>query len=433
MKIAFYTLGCKVNTYETESTWQRFADHGFERVKPSEFADVYVINTCTVTNSGDAKSRKAIRRLIRRNPDAVIAVMGCYSQVDPDAVAAIDGVDIIIGTKHRDQLVQNVQQVLRDRQKILDVTDVSRYRQFDETHVTNFTENTRAFLKIQDGCNNFCSYCIIPFARGPVRSRDRDSVLAEAAALIANGYHEIVLTGIHTGGYGQDFDDYSLSDLLRELVELPGLKRVRLSSIELNEVTDELLDLMAANPIVARHLHIPLQSGSDEILQAMRRKYDKQAYRDRLASIRAHIPGIAITTDVIVGFPGETDEHFEEMVDFIKELAFSELHVFPYSKRSGTKAAAMKPQINGIVKSYRVNQLLALNEELAMTFIRAQDTLDVLFETSDDKFTYGHSSTYVYAKVPKDESLHNRIVTCRIVGGTYQNLLCEAKEKADSI
>ena len=433
MKIAFHTLGCKVNTYETESTWQLFSEQGFERVNATEYADVYVINTCTVTNTGDAKSRKAIRRLIRRNPEAVIAVMGCYSQVDPDAIAAIDGVDIIIGTKHREQLVQKVQQVLRDRKKILDVTDVSRYREFDETHVTNFTDNTRAFLKIQDGCNNFCSYCIIPFARGPVRSRNRDSVLAEARSLIANGYHEIVLTGIHTGGYGQDFEDYLLVDLLRELAELPDLKRLRLSSIEMNEVTDELLDLIAGNSVFARHLHIPLQSGSDDILRAMRRKYDTRMFQDRIQAIRERIPGIAITTDVIVGFPGETDEQFEEMVNFIKAMAFSELHVFPYSKRSGTKAAAMKPQINGVVKSYRVNQLLTLNETLAMNFIATQQTLEVLFETSDDAFTYGHSSTYIYAKVPKDDTLLNRIVTCRIVGGTYQNLLCQIIQKADSM
>jgi len=433
VKIAFHTLGCKVNTYETESTWQLFSEQGFERVNATEYADVYVINTCTVTNTGDAKSRKAIRRLIRRNPEAVIAVMGCYSQVDPDAIAAIDGVDIIIGTKHREQLVQKVQQVLRDRKKILDVTDVSRYREFDETHVTNFTDNTRAFLKIQDGCNNFCSYCIIPFARGPVRSRDRDSVLAEATSLIANGYHEIVLTGIHTGGYGQDFENYSLVDLLRELAELPDLKRLRLSSIEMNEVTDELLDLIAGNSVFAQHLHIPLQSGSDDILRAMRRKYDTRMFQDRIQAIRERIPGIAITTDVIVGFPGETDEQFEEMVNFIKAMAFSELHVFPYSKRSGTKAAAMKPQINGVVKSYRVNQLLALNETLAMNFIATQQTLEVLFETSDDAFTYGHSSTYIYAKVPKDDTLLNRIVTCRIVGGTYQNLLCQIIQKADSM
>jgi len=429
MKIAFYTLGCKVNTYETESIWELFKSKGYNRVKSSEYADVYIINTCTVTNSGDSKSRKAIRKLIKKNPEAVIAVMGCYSQMSPDEVASIDGVDIIIGTKHREQIVSLVEDVLRERHKVNNVTDVSRYREFDETHVTNFTENTRAFLKIQDGCNNFCSYCIIPFARGPVRSRNKDSILDEARSLVANGYHEIVLTGIHTGGYGTDLDNYSLFDLLTDLSKVRNLKRVRISSIEINELTDDILHLINANPIFAKHLHIPLQSGSEEILKQMRRHYNKQEFSDMIKNIRNIIPSVAITTDVIVGFPGETDEQFLEMYEFIKTIAFSELHVFPYSKRNGTKAARMKNQINGIIKSYRVNQLLELNEQLAENFISQsrEKPLSVLFETSDDEYTYGHSDTYIYAKVKKDISLHNHIVETTIITPKYRDTLCKMK------
>jgi len=427
MKIAFHTLGCKVNTYETESVWELFKRGGYTRVKPQEFADVYVINTCTVTNSGDAKSRKAIRRFIRKNPESIIAVMGCYAQVDPDAISDIDGVDIIIGTKHREQLYSLVEQFKRERHLIQDVTDVSRYRVFDETHVTHFTENTRAFLKIQDGCNNFCSYCIIPFARGPVRSRDKESILAEAKSLVAHGHVEIVLTGIHTGGYGQDLVSYSFYDLLVDLTSIKGLQRLRISSIEINELSDEILALIGSNNIFAKHLHIPLQSGSDDILKAMKRKYDKAQVLSRLSDIRRLIPNIAITTDVIVGFPGETDTHFREMKSFIELCQFTELHVFPYSKRSGTKAAALPNHINGVIKTMRVNELLHLNEHLANTYIQKQSELSVLFETSDDEYTYGHSSTYIHVKVDKDRILHGHIQKVDIVNPVYGNTYCKQK------
>jgi threonylcarbamoyladenosine tRNA methylthiotransferase MtaB len=423
MKIAFYTLGCKVNTYETESTWELFKDRGYTKVDASDYADIYVINTCTVTNSGDSKSRKMIRRAIRKNPEAVIAVMGCYSQMDPDTIAAIDGVDIIIGTKHRERLVLLVEEFLRDRKQLSEVTDVSRYREFDETHVTQFTENTRAFLKIQDGCNHFCTYCIIPYARGPVRSRPKESVIQEARSLIEHGYQEIVLTGIHTGGYGLDLDGYSFYDLLQELSDLDGLKRLRISSIEINELTDDIIALIRDKDVFAKHLHIPLQSGSEAILSKMRRKYDKAGFEERISHIRQEIPSIAITTDVIVGFPGETDEDFAEMEQFIEHLAFSELHVFPYSKRNGTKAAQMPGQINGVIKSYRVNQLLMLNETLANNYIASQDILSVLFETSDDQYTYGHSDSYIAVKIKKEPSLHNTIQDVQITSGSYGNLM----------
>jgi len=429
MKIAFYTLGCKVNTYETESLWELFKERGYDRVDSKEYADVYVINTCTVTNNGDVKSRKAIRQLIKKNPEAIIAVMGCYSQMSPDDIIQIDGVDIVIGTKHREQLVSLVEDFKRKRETISNVTDVSRYRDFDEVNVTNFTENTRAFLKIQDGCNNFCSYCIIPFARGPVRSRPKDSVLQEAMNLVSNGYHEIVLTGIHTGGYGQDLTNYSFFNLLDDLSKVEGLKRIRISSIEINELTEEIIDLISKSDVFAKHLHIPLQSGSDEILKLMRRKYNKQEFKKMIDAIKLKIPNIAITTDVIVGFPEETDEMFEEMYDFIKEIGFSELHVFPYSKRSGTKAALMKNQINGVIKSMRVNRLIELNETLALNYIKSQkeNSVGVLFEKSDDKFTYGHSDSYIYIMVDKDESLHNTITDVILESIDYKHTYAKIK------
>ena len=425
MRVAFYTLGCKVNTYETESLAELFLNEGYKKVSHKEYADVYVINTCSVTNSGDSKSRKVIRQLIKRNPEAVIAVMGCYSQLSADEVFSIDGVDIVIGTIHREQLIGLVKGVLNDRQRINNVQDVSRYREFDEVKVTNFTESTRAFLKIQDGCNNFCSYCIIPFARGPVRSRNSKSVIDEAKELVSNGYQEIVLTGIHTGGYGSDLEDYSLFDLLSELSLITDLNRIRISSIEINELTDDILQLIASNQKFAKHLHIPLQSGSDDVLIRMRRKYNKQDFMDKIKHIRSLIPDIAITTDVIVGFPGETDEMFNEMYEFIKKIEFSEMHVFPYSMRSGTKAADMKNQINGIVKSFRVNELINLSGLLASRYIEKFDKLSVIFETSDKDFTYGHSENYVYVKTLRDESLHNTMVDVKLITHTYKNCLCE--------
>lgn len=411
MKVAFSTLGCKVNTYETESISGLFLKDGFERVNFNEYSDVYIINTCTVTNSGDSKSRKTIRRAIKRNPEAVVAVMGCYSQMSADEVSAIDGVDIVVGTKHREHLLELVKQVLRERVQINEVTDISRYRVFDEVNVTSFAENTRAFLKIQDGCNNFCSYCIIPYARGPVRSRSKESVLEEARQLIKNGYKEIVLTGIHTGGYGQDLKDYSFYDLLVDLKDIKGLKRLRISSIEINELIDPIIELIRDNDVFANHLHIPLQSGSDAVLKVMRRKYNKEEYYNKLVRIRETIPGIAITTDIIVGFPEETEEMFEEMYEFAAKCKFSEMHVFPFSKRSGTKAALIKGQINGIVKSMRVNRLIQLNEELATKYITSYKgkLISVLFESSDGEFTHGHSDNYITIKVKRDESLHNTI------------------------
>ena len=431
MKVAFYTLGCKVNTYESEAIAELFMNHGYELVDHREYSDVYIINTCTVTNSGDAKSRKAIRKLIKQNPEAVVAVMGCYSQMDADTVAAIEGVDIVIGTSHREQLLDLVEEHLRYRKKIKEVTDMSRYRVFDEISVTSFHENTRAFLKIEDGCNHFCTYCIIPFARGRVRSRKPESVLEEARKLIDHNYHELVLTGIHTGGYGQDLDGYSFYDLLKDLAKLDGLKRLRISSIEMNELSHDIIELIKEHEVFARHLHIPLQSGSDAILKAMNRHYTIEEFADKLAYIRKEIPGIAITTDVIVGFPGESDAHFLEMKENIKRLAFSELHVFPYSRRSGTKAALMKDQVHGTIKSIRVNELLALNEELAQNFIQSQkDKIQsVLFETSKDGYTEGHASNYIKIKVPMDPTLENQVKEVKIVNANYQDTYGKVLEK----
>jgi threonylcarbamoyladenosine tRNA methylthiotransferase MtaB len=410
MKVAFYTLGCKVNTYETMSVKEQFEQRGYTIVDAKAFADVYVVNTCTVTNNADSKSRKMIRRMNRQNPDAVVAVMGCYAQMDPETISKIDGVDIIMGTTHRDQLIEHVESVLNDRLQIQAIDDVASYRAFDELHVSHYLDHTRAFIKIQDGCNNFCSYCIIPYARGRVRSRPYSDVINETKTLIKNGYKEIVLTGIHTGGYGADLD-VSFYDLLKGLSQLEGLKRLRISSIEINELSDDILTLIKENTVFARHLHIPLQSGSNAVLKDMRRHYTKEDYLRRIQAIRALIPDIAITTDIIVGYPTETKERFEEMVDFVKTCAFTEMHVFPFSKRNGTKAAQYTQFIHGDVKQERVQTLLELNQHHHQAFINQirENPLSVLFESSDDTYTYGHASNYLYVAVPKEPTLHNTI------------------------
>ena len=429
MTVAFYTLGCKVNSYETMSVKEQFEQQGYTIVDHTNKADVYVINTCTVTNNADSKSRKMIRRMIRTNPEAVVAVMGCYSQMDPDTIQQIDGVDIIIGTTHRDHLLSHVERFLKQREQFQDITDVSKYQVFDDLNVTHYLEHTRAFIKIQDGCNNFCSYCIIPYARGRVRSRPLNDVLKEAQRLIDNGYKELVLTGIHTGGYGQDLEKTSFYDLLLALSQIDGLDRLRISSIEINELTDNIIELIASNDVFANHLHIPLQSGSNSVLKAMRRKYTKEEYLARIQEIRVALPGVAITTDIIAGYPGETDEDFDEMINFVKDVQFSEMHVFPYSRRSGTPAGKVKEQINGIIKSARVNDLMRISEEMHQAYIERVKDIEhsVLFESSDDEYTYGHASNYLYIKVNKNPEIHNEFHRIMIEKNTQNGILAKIK------
>lgn len=301
--VAFHTLGCKVNHYETEAVWNLFKQAGYRRVDFNDEADVYVINTCTVTNTGDKKSRQVIRRAVRRNPDAVIAVMGCYAQTSPAEVMSIPGVDIVIGTQDRDKILEYVERYQAERKPINAVRNIMKTRTFEELDVPAFTDRTRAFLKIQDGCNNFCTFCIIPWARGLLRSRKPESVLAQARQLVEQGYKEIVLTGIHTAGYGEDLEDYSFAQLLADLIQIDGLKRLRISSIEASQVTDEVIAVIQSSEKLCRHLHIPLQSGDDEILKRMRRKYTTAEYRAKIERIREALPGVAITTDVIVASP----------------------------------------------------------------------------------------------------------------------------------
>lgn len=420
--IAFHTLGCKVNTYESNAMLKIFNEAGYQEVDFKEIADVYVINTCTVTNTGDSKSRQMIRKAIRKNPQATVCVVGCYSQIAPEEIEQIEGIGVVLGTQHRKDIVKYVDEYLKTGKPVIKVDNVMNLKKFEDLNIDRF-KNTRAFLKIQDGCNNFCTYCIIPYARGRVRSRDKDSVLNQAKTLVANGYVEIVLTGIHTAGYGEDLDNYSFYDLLVDLVKIDGLKRLRISSIETSQISDEIINLIGSNDIIVDHLHIPLQSGCDATLKRMNRKYTTSQYLEKINKIRNYLPNIAFTTDVIVGFPGESDEEFEETYNFIKEVNYSELHVFPYSPRRNTPAAKMKDQVDDKIKHERVNRLLELSKELNRDFALKQigKTLKVLFEKRDGDYLVGHASDYLKVRVKTTDNLIGEIVEVKI--NNYEGIL----------
>jgi threonylcarbamoyladenosine tRNA methylthiotransferase MtaB len=418
--VAFYTLGCKVNFYDTEAIWQLFKNAGYEQVDfETTTADVYLINTCTVTNTGDKKSRQIIRRAVRRNPDAVIAVTGCYAQTSPAEIMAIPGVDLVIGTQDRDKLMQYVEQIQADRQPVNAVRNIMKTREFEELDVPDFSDRTRAFLKIQEGCNNFCTFCIIPWSRGLSRSRDPKSVIAQAEQLVAAGYKEIVLTGIHTGGYGDDLENYDLADLLWDLDKVDGLERIRISSIEASQIDDKMIDVLNRSAKMCRHLHIPLQAGDNEVLKRMRRKYTTEEFAAKIEQLHRAMPGVAITTDVIVGFPGESEEQFENGFRFMERMGFAEMHVFPYSKRTGTPAARMEDQIDEEIKNERVHKLIDLSEKLQLTYAKPYvgQTLDIIPERDykgapGTGLLMGYSDNYLQVVFAGDESLIGEL--CRV-------------------
>ncbi|WP_209122986.1 tRNA (N(6)-L-threonylcarbamoyladenosine(37)-C(2))-methylthiotransferase MtaB [Alkalihalobacillus sp. BA299] len=424
--VAFQTLGCKVNHYETEAIWQLFKADGYEKVDFEKTADVYVINTCTVTNTGDKKSRQVIRRAIRKNPDAVICVTGCYAQTSPAEIMAIPGVDIVVGTQDRTKMLTYIEQYKTEREPINGVSNIMKTRVYEELDVPAFTDRTRASLKIQEGCNNFCTFCIIPWARGLMRSRNPKEVIKQATQLVNAGYKEIVLTGIHTGGYGEDLKDYSLARLLEDLEKVEGLKRIRISSIEASQITNEVIEVINRSTKVVRHLHIPLQSGSNTVLKRMRRKYTMEFFGERLDRLKEVLPGLAVTSDVIVGFPGETEEEFQETYDFIAKHKFSELHVFPYSKRTGTPAARMDDQVDEDVKNDRVHRLIELSNQLAKEYASQfeGEVLEVIPEEMDKEdpnsgLYIGYSDNYLKVKFPATESLIGEIVKVKIIKAGY--------------
>lgn len=398
MKVAIQSLGCKVNLYESEYITDQFQKAGYEIVPFQEIADVYIINTCSVTNTSDVKSRKVIHQAIRRNPDACIVAIGCFIEANHDYHE--DGVDILLGNANKSKVLEYVERYWQTKQKAdYFVTPIPE--KFDDMTMSTFLGRTRAFIKIQDGCENFCSYCIIPYVRGKCRSKNFQTVLEEIQNYVQHGYKEVVLTGIHTGNYGVDLGT-DFAALLREIVKINGLVRLRISSIEITELTDEVLQIIRDNDVIVDHLHIPLQAGSDKILRLMNRKYDLAYFKQKMEQIREIRPDISLTTDIIVGFPFETEEDFQDTLSFVREVQFSKVHVFPYSRRSGTVAADMAEQVPGDVKKDRVRRLLALSKELETEYMKKfiGKTLPVLMEVNRTDYSLGHTSNYLLVKVP---------------------------------
>lgn len=410
MTFAIHTFGCKVNIYESEYVINLMQAHGYRKVNFEDDADIYIINTCSVTNEADKKDRKLIHTTRNNHKDKILIVMGCFSQLNPGVIDA----DIILGNKHKSKIVELIKEYQNKKEKIIKVEDISDTN-FEDMYINRFIEHTRAFVKIQDGCNAFCAYCTIPYARGNLRSKKFSKVIEEVSELVNNGYKEIVLTGIHTGRYGKE-QNTNLETLLRELVKIEGIFRIRLSSIEINEITDGIIDLIKSNSIMAKHLHIPLQSGSNEILSLMNRKYKKEYFIDRIDYIRKEIPDISITTDLIVGFPNETEEYFEETIDTLKKIKFSKIHTFPYSKRNGTVAATMPNQVDGNVKKCRVKEVLMLSNSFEEEYYKSKigNNYDGIVEDRKDGKKVVVTSNYIPVVIDDKEVLANTIVDVKI-------------------
>ena len=407
MKYYIINLGCKVNAYESKVMSDLLDNGGYLKGSIDE-SDIYIINTCFVTNVAEHKSLQMIRKVVKKNPKLVI-VVGCLPQMKSDEVLAIDGVDIVLGNKDKSKIIEYINNYKEKTSKIYDLSNT----EFEDMQLNNFNK-ARAFVKIQDGCNNFCSYCIIPYTRGNVRSKRKEDVINEITNLINYGHKEVVLTGIHTGNYHDN--DYDFANLLNDVVKVKGLKRLRISSIEITEINERVIDVIKNNDILVDHMHIPLQSGSNEVLKLMNRKYDINYFIDKINELRSIRPSISITTDVIVGFPYETEELFNETINNIKKINFSKLHVFPYSRREGTKADLMDHQIDEVIKKNRVHVLLELSKELELNYMNKfiDKEMEFIPETYKDGYLYGHTGNYLAIKTKGNKELINNIVKVKI-------------------
>lgn len=415
MKFFINFLGCKVNSYETEAVAFDLKSKGYEEVKISDNPDVIILNTCAVTETSSSKSRKMIRKYIKEFPSAIVVVMGCYSQYDYDYISKELGVHIVIGTSYRHKIYELIEEYKINNKPIVKHDDFKKIKRYENIKLDKYFEKTRAYVKIQDGCDNFCTYCLIPYVRGRSRSRKKEEILSEIKTLIQNGYKEIILTGIDQGSYGKDLKNgETFSTLLRDILkENPDLYRIRISSIEESQIDDLFLELLDEYPNIANHLHIPLQSGSPTILKKMNRKYNLAEFKNKIIKIRSIRPDISITTDVIVGFPGESDDEFNETYDFIKEIRFSKVHVFPYSDRQGTIASKMDYKINLFEKKARVLRLIDLSNKLEKEYEKQfyNKKIEFLFESYSKKQGgyIGHSSNYLECVVKSQESLKDKI------------------------
>lgn len=434
--IAFATLGCRVNQYDTDSMRGLFLQSGYTEADFQDRADVYVINTCSVTQVGEKKSRQLIRRAKKRNPHSLVIVTGCYAQLEPDLLASMPDVDAVIGTNEKRNIISVVQRLLQDHNEgaITAVHDARQRDDFEEIPLyPSAVEHTRADLKVQEGCNNFCSYCIIPYTRGALKSRQPDAVIAEANRLVQAGFKELVLTGIHLGAYGRELSKQpTLALLLRRLLEETDVRRIRMGSLESIEVDEDLILVMNSSDRICPHLHLPLQSGSDAILKAMNRHYTKDEYIHLIETLRQRIHGLTVSTDLILGFPGETEEQFEETMDTLRLLDFSHIHAFPYSPRTGTPAAAMKDQIDGPTKKRRVEIVNALSaaQKAAHLSTMVGQTVQVLIEKQEGTCGEGLSGNYERVFVDGlEKNFEGELLSVQLTGADDQKLFGIMKEE----
>ncbi len=427
--VSFITLGCKVNQFETEAMTEILEKEGFKVLPPDEVSDIYIINTCAVTKESERKSRQFINRAKRINPESLVVAAGCSVQLNSEKINKETRADIIIGTKHKGNIGKLIREKLNGSVKHYEIDDFLGRENFEELKISSVHDKTRANIKIQDGCSQFCSYCIIPYVRGPVRSRNHENIIKEAARIAGNGYKEIVLNGIHISSYGKELKEkYSLIELIEDINNIKGIERIRLGSIEPNLINEDFMKRYAALEKTCDHFHLSLQSGSDSVLKRMNRKYTKEEYKNNVEIIRKFMPSAGITTDIIVGFPGESDEEFNETMEFVEEIKFSRIHVFKYSIREGTKAAEMKEQITGSLKSYRSKTLIDLGESISREFMKkfVGSDLPVLIEVEkDDNLYEGYTTNYLKVLLKSDINVKNEIINVHINGIRNDYLLGE--------
>ena len=422
-KVGFYTLGCKVNQYETNAMTQKFQEAGYEIININEeIADIYIVNTCTVTNMSDRKSRHMLRKLKEKNKNSIMVAVGCYAQVAKQELEKMEEVDIILGNEEKANIVEYVEQFFNLNTKLIEVNNIDDKKEFCDMGQTTYTEKTRAVIKVQDGCNNFCSYCIIPYARGRIRSRNQESIIKEITKIAENGIKEVVITGIQVASYGKDFgNENGLIELLEKINEIQGIERIRLGSLEPKIISEEFMKRLIKLEKICHHFHLSLQSGCDETLKRMNRKYTTADIREIVERLRNYYNDVILTTDIIVGFPGESEEEFEKTYQFLNEINLYKMHVFPYSPRKGTRAAVMGKQIDSNIKEIRSKKLIELSDDNQLNYNKSMigKNVEVLFEEKENEngITYykGHTQNYIMVKYKTNEDLENKIKKVEIL------------------
>ena len=422
-KVSFYTLGCKVNQYETNAMTQKFQEAGYEIVDlNNDVADIYIVNTCTVTNMSDRKSRQVLRRLKDKNTDAIVVAVGCYAQVAKQELEKMPEIDVVLGNEEKKDIVQYVEKFIQEQNKLIEIFDISTQKEFRDMGLITYTEKTRAVIKVQDGCNQFCSYCIIPYARGRVRSRKQDSIIEEITQIAKNGIKEVVITGIHIASYGRDFgNENGLIELLEKINEIDGISRIRLGSLEPKIITKEFVQRLVKLDKMCHHFHLSLQSGCDDTLKRMNRKYTTSQVNEIIERLRNYYDDVILTTDIIVGFPGETEEEFAQTYEFLQQAKLYKMHVFQYSPRKGTRAAEMQNQIDGNIKEARSKKLIELSNENQLKYNKnlIGKNVEVLFEDKevDNGITYfkGHTKNYILVKYMTDQELEDTLKMVKVL------------------